>query len=239
MATYPFSAEAHVALDLPPAFTAASAPEGVSAFAWACRESAWIGAGSLIVATRTNLVDFAVVLEPEEPLRTAQLAFFAGMIALAEAVGSIAPPEKPVSIGWPDTLLFDGARLGGGRLGWPNDLDEAAIPDWLVFSATLIASKAWAGDPGLTPDSTSLEEEGFGPADELPLLGNFARYLLRAFDLWQDERAGALTGAYQQHLLPRTHGDLTEMDEHGLPIGLVAALRAPAWLDDATESPRL
>ncbi|MCJ2083789.1 biotin/lipoate--protein ligase family protein, partial [Methylobacterium sp. J-090] len=47
-----------------------------------------------------------------------------------------------------------------GRLDWPKDCAEEAVPDWLVFSAMVIVSKSHLGDPGLTPDSTALDEEG-------------------------------------------------------------------------------
>ena len=57
-----------------------------------------------------------VVLEPDEPLRTARRAFYAGMNALADALLVHAPPEKPIAIDWPDALRVDGGLVGGGRL---------------------------------------------------------------------------------------------------------------------------
>jgi biotin-(acetyl-CoA carboxylase) ligase len=238
-------------LDLPPGFTLCLPRPAGDAFGHACRGAARGQAGALVWSTRPDLVDLALVLEPEEPLRTARRAFIAGMSALADAVGSCAPPEKPVTLEWPDTLCFDEARLGGGRLAWPEGCGEGEEPDWLVFGATLIASKAAAGDPGLTPHSTSLEEEGFEPEDRDRMVEAFARQLLRALDLWSERGFPAVADAYLHRMardvLPgnrgiEDNGDLlTRVDGTGDPErrSLVAGLRESAWLDPATGTPRL
>ena len=62
------------------------------------------GAGTLVFVGRFDLVEFAVVLEPDEPLRTARRAFYAGMAALADALAAHAPPEKPIAFDWPDAI---------------------------------------------------------------------------------------------------------------------------------------
>ena len=46
------------------------------------RRSRGAGAGTLVYVGRFDLAEFAVVLEPEEPLRTARRALYAGMVAL-------------------------------------------------------------------------------------------------------------------------------------------------------------
>ena len=105
------------------------------AFAHAVSIAAEEGAGTLVYVGRFDLAEFAVVLEPDEPLRTARRAFYAGMAALADALLTYAPPEKPVTIDWPDTIRVDGGLVGGGRLAWPEDAREDEPPDWLVFGA--------------------------------------------------------------------------------------------------------
>jgi biotin-(acetyl-CoA carboxylase) ligase len=234
---------APTALRLPPAFSLATPPAGTGAFAYACCEAGRMEPGTLVWSPGRDLVDFAVVLQPEEPLATARRAFVVGMGALVHAVASVAPPDKPLRIDWPDTIRFDGARLGGGRLGWPDDGDEGAEPAFLVFGATLVASKG-ADDPGLTPDSTSLEEEGFEPGCGAALVEAFARHLLRGFDAWQDGSFEATAGDYLGRLSGPDHRPVA-LDEVGNLVGagsrreLLPALRAPAWLDDRTGSPRL
>src|SRR5919206_658086 len=138
-------------LDLPPPYRLAMLRESADAHAHACRIAAEAGAGAFVWVGRFDLIEFAVVLEPEEPLATARRAFYAGMAALADAVGAHGMPEKPVVVDWPDAVRYDGALIGGGRLGWPPGCAEDAVPDWLVFSAMLSASKSRRGEPGLTP----------------------------------------------------------------------------------------
>ncbi len=151
-------------LVLPPAFTGLLAASAVDVHDEACRlAQEGAEAGTLLLAESGGTLALAVVLAPDEPLGGARRALFAGMWALIEAIGGFGPPEIPVVVSWPDTLHFNEARLAGGRLGWPEGCTDETVPDWLVFSASLIASKRHAGDPGLTPDSTSLEEEGFRP----------------------------------------------------------------------------
>src|SRR6266513_5815631 len=108
------------ALDLPPPFRLVTLREVGDAFAHATRVAAEEGAGTLVYVGRFDLAEFAVVLEPTEPLHTARRAFYAGMVALADALRAYAPPNKPVTIDWPDAVRVDGGLVGGGRLGWPK-----------------------------------------------------------------------------------------------------------------------
>src|SRR5436190_177573 len=84
-------------LDLPPPFRLISLREVGDAFAHAIGVAAREGAGTLVHVGRFDVVEFAVVLEPDEPLRTARRALYAGMSALADALAVHAPPERPIS----------------------------------------------------------------------------------------------------------------------------------------------
>lgn len=234
-------------LDLPPGFSVVGAREEADAFALACGVADREGAGTLVWSASNDCLDLAVVLEPDEPLRTARRAFVAGMVALADAVSSEAPPEKPVALGWPDEVRFDGARLGGGRLGWPSGCADDEAPAWLVFSGTLIASKARAGDPGLTPGSTSLEEEGVRRDAHPAVVEAFARYLMKSFHAWREDGFDALAARYLARLASTgPGGPRTGQGSGGVapdlsfsPEPLAALLRVPSWLDRATGAPRL
>src|SRR6478752_1135636 len=91
-------------LDLPPPYRLVTLREVGDAFAHAVKVAAKEGAGTLVHVGRFDLVEFAVVLEPEEPLRLARRAFYAGMVALADALAARAPPEKPIGVDWPDAI---------------------------------------------------------------------------------------------------------------------------------------
>ena len=108
-------------LDLPPGYTLVALRELGDAFVHACEIAAEAGAGTLVWVRRYDLVEFAVVLEPDEPLRSARRAFFAGMNALADAIAAHCPPEREVTFDWPDAIRFDAGLLGGGgSAGRPN-----------------------------------------------------------------------------------------------------------------------
>ncbi|GJD55284.1 biotin/lipoate--protein ligase family protein [Methylobacterium dankookense] len=234
----------HAGLVLPPGFSACAAAAG--AHDAACRLAA-TGEGeaaTLVLGARDDLFDLAVILAPDEPLRTARRAFFAGMAALADAVGVFGPPEIPVRVLWPGTVMFNGARLGGGRLAWPTTCTEDVEPNWLVFSATLLASKATAGDPGLTPDSTALEEEGFPAGLQNTLAESFARHLTKAFEIWREDGFAHLAARYLARLdgAPGAEVALDETGDARLahPDGRIERLRlapgllSPAWHDPET-----
>src|SRR6266852_7257840 len=101
-------------LDLPPAFRLVTLREVGDAFAHAKANAAELGAGTLVYVGRFDLAEFAVVLEPDEPLRTARRAFYAGLVALGDALLAYAPPEKAIRYEWPDAIYVDLGLVGGG-----------------------------------------------------------------------------------------------------------------------------
>src|SRR6266576_2870444 len=115
-------------LDLPPPFRLVTLREVGDAFAHAAAVAAADGAGTLVHVGRFDLAEFAVVLEPEEPLRIARRALYAGLCALADALAVHAPPEKPIAFDWPDAVRVDGGLVGGGRLAWPAGAAEDDVP---------------------------------------------------------------------------------------------------------------
>src|SRR5262245_46301879 len=92
------------ALDLPPPFQLVTLREVGDAFAYAQAIAPEHGAGTLAHVGRFDLSEFAVVLEPEEPLASARRVFYAGMVALRDALLAHAPPERPVTVSWPDAI---------------------------------------------------------------------------------------------------------------------------------------
>src|SRR5262250_2787982 len=120
-------------LDLPPPFRPVTLREVGDAFAHAIAVAAQDGAGTLVHVGRFDLAEFAVVLEPDEPLREARRVLYAGLTALGDALAVHAPPKKPINFDWPATVRIDGGLVGGARLAWPANTDEDAVPAWLVF----------------------------------------------------------------------------------------------------------
>jgi hypothetical protein len=236
-------------LDLPPPFRAVVLREVGDAFAHANLIAADAGAGTLVHVGRFDLVEFAVVLEPEEPLRSARRALYAGLAALADALAACAPPEKPISFDWPDAIRIDGGLVGGARLGWPAGADENVPPPWLVFGAMIRTVAMGVPEPGLHPLAAALDTEGFDLGSGR-LLEGFARHLMVVVDAWQQEGFAEVAKGYLSRLAPEK-GTRRDLEENGdllvRRIGQIAAerrsllpaLAAPSWLDAATGSPLL
>jgi hypothetical protein len=236
------------ALDLPPPFRLVSMREVGDAFRHAQEIAATEGAGTLVYVGRFDLAEFAVVFEPEEPLHLARKAFYAGMNAMADALLVHAPPEKPVTIDWPDTLRVDSGLVGGGMLAWPRGTAEAEVPAWLVFGG-MIRTVSMSEAPGLHPLETALDQEGFEEHGSDVLVESFARHLMAAFDAWHQDGFAALSKDYLARLTPEK-GARRDIDDNGDLLvrwtassqterrPLVPALETPSWYDAKRGGPR-
>jgi hypothetical protein len=236
-------------LDLPPPFRLVMLREAGDAFAHAGAIAAAEGAGTLVHVGRFDLAEFAVVLEPEEPLRTARRALYIGLCALADALAAQAPPEKPISFDWPDAIRVDGGLVGGARLAWPPAADDDEPPAWLVFGATIRTVAMGEGEPGWRPLAAALEQEGFDDPDPGRLVESFARHLMATVDSCRENGFGEVAKCYLSRLTP-ANGLRREIDEQGDLLvrpaaggklerrSLIGALAVPSWLDPKTGGPR-
>ena len=236
-------------LDLPPGYTLVALRELGDAFAHAQSIAAHAGAGTLVWVRRYDLVEFAVVLEPDEPLNSARRAFFAGMNALADAIAVHCPPEREITFDWPDAVRFDAGLLGGGRLAWPMDCAEDEVPEWLVFGAILRAA-AMAHVPEVQAVAgVSLLSEGFEMVDTNAIIESFSRHLMTAFDRWRERGFEAIARDYLERLPKGKAGERRGIDVNGdllvhLPArtpertGLLGALAAATWYDAQARGPK-
>jgi len=233
------------ALDLPPPFRLVSLRELGDSFAHAMRVAPREGAGTLVHVGRFDLAELAVVLEPEEPLRTARRAIYAGLAALADALAVHAPPETALTLEWPDAVCIEGGLVGGARLGWPPRANEAGPPDWLVFAAMIRTVAIGDAEPGLRPLSSALNEEGFDTLVSDRLVESCARHFMTAIDTWQAHGFAEIATSYLARLA-RALGVRRDIADNGdllvrrpgkrqpERLSLVDALRRPSWLDPAT-----
>jgi Biotin/lipoate A/B protein ligase family len=238
------------ALDLPPLFRLVTLREVGDAFAHAQAIAADEGAGTLVFVGRFDLVEFALVLEPDEPLRSARRVHYAGMVALADALAAHAPPEKPIGFAWPDAILVDGGLVGGGRLAWPPGAPEDAAPPWLVFGGMIRTVAMGEHEPGVRQLGAALDEEGFDELGSGRLVESFARHFMVAVDAWQEQGFSPIARDYVRKL-PNEAGARRDIAENGDLLlrrtgkgeterrSLMAALAIPSWLDPQTGGPRL
>ncbi|MCV0395605.1 MAG: biotin/lipoate--protein ligase family protein [Rhizobiaceae bacterium] len=238
------------ALDLPPLYSLVVLREAGDAFAHACAIAGEQDAGTLIWVRRYDAAEFAVVLEPEEPFAHARLAFYAAMNALADALAMHAPPSRPITFAWPDTICVDGVHVGGGRLGWPKGTRDGQTPAWLVFSAMIRTTVVGDDEPGLRPLLGALDEVGFETPDPGEIIASFSRHLMSAFHRWGKIGFAPVARQWLERF-PTTGPDVRLADNGDLLLSaepsqkgprrqsLAKALASPTWLDPATGMPWL
>lgn len=236
---------------LPPPFRLVTLREVGDAHAHAMAHAAEEGAGTLVYVGRFDLAEFAVVLEPDEPLSQARRTFYAGMAALADALSVIAPPETPITIDWPDAIRVNLGLVGGGKLGWPEDAREDEPPQWMVFSAMIRLVSLGEGEAGLRPLTSALEDEGFDGEASDRLVEAFARHFMMLLDTWQEQGFSGVTKTYLPYLAKDSETRLRrDIDENGDLLirragnaetqrrKLLPMLAQPSWFDPETRGPR-
>lgn len=233
---------------LPPGFSLVGLREAGDAFAHAQTIAGEAGAATLVWVRRFDLVELAVVLEPDAPLSTARLAHYLGMNALADALAAHCPPERPIVFRWPDALLYDAGLIGGGRTAWPEHTAEDAVPDWIVFGGMLRASSRVDWESGERGDGVAMDEEGFEDVAAVDLVESFARHLMLGVHEWTTKGPRAVCKRWLERLekpLGIRHGiapngDLIVSAKDGeTRRGLVEALARADWYDAANAEPKL
>lgn len=239
----------------PPLITPYRLRERQDAFAEAIKGAggsgdAYRGAGSLFYVGRFELIEFAVVLEPAEPLRIARKIFYAGMNALADALSVLSPPEKSIRFRYPGALYFDGALVGGGRLACPPGSGEEETPEWLVFGAMVRAGGVRDPGAGAQPEITTLDDEGFDAWNPPAFAASFARNLLVGIDSWGERGMRAIGPDYLARLEKRDGETRRGIDENGdlilhekdreraRRVSFTEGLKRAEWFDPLLNEPR-
>jgi hypothetical protein len=129
---------------------------------------------------------------------------------LGDTLAAHCPPERAVRFVWPDVVQFDKCRIGGGRFAVAPDTAPDAVPDWMVFAADLIADRDGLDEPGHFPDTTSLKEDGFDPAEDI--VATFASYVMLYVDRWTHDGLDAVTNRYLMRIDPPLLRGVRRMD---------------------------
>jgi hypothetical protein len=189
---------------LPSVFTPIIAlREGGDALAHACALAPEKGAGTLVWVRSWARAEAALVLEPDEALPAARLALHAASIALADALGAYGPPDVPLTFDWPCTLRLNGAVVGQTRLGLPPGVSAASVPPWVVVGMELRFAEYADGEPGESPDRTSLLGEGYDDLTPALLVAAWARHFMATLADWQARGVKTLAERYLARLDPK------------------------------------
>jgi len=208
------------------------------------------GAGTFFYVGRFELIEFAIVLEPQEPLKYARKIFLAGMNALADALAVLSPPEKDINFRFPGSLYFDGALVGGGRLAAPEGCGDNEAPEWLVFGAMIRAGGMRDMGAGMSPEITTLDDEGFEAWEPAGFSASFARHFLVEVDSWHERGVSTIAPRYLSRLEKAKgqgrrgideNGDLLIHEVEGRParrVSFVETLAKAEWFDPLLNEPR-
>lgn len=178
------------AVDLPPVLTARTTPVGSDPHLTAICEAtaARSGAGDVWWSVKPATMAFSIVLEPDVARARCYEMLPLVMVAFADALGTLAPPEVAVQYRWPATILVNGAKAGRARFALdPNDGPDG-LPGWVAVGLeAALAPSADDPEPGHEPDRTTLAEEGCGTFGGQELIEVTARHLLAWLDAWEQD----------------------------------------------------
>ncbi len=146
------------------------------------------GAGDVFWARSTDILDIAVVLEPEVDRSQAIQMMFAAMVAFGDSLGAIGPPELGLYYVWPGGLLVNGATAGQVRVALPDACRQGGTPDWMVIGITVnLRVGNQDVEPGDDARNTNLLEEGCGDITRTQLVESLCRHFLVWINTWEHE----------------------------------------------------
>jgi biotin-(acetyl-CoA carboxylase) ligase len=206
---------------LPPAFQLVGLDREVAAFERAVRAAPrGIEDGTVYWSARDDLLDMALVLEPELASLPTLDAVYLLAVATCEALGRLVPPTAAAACAWPGDLLLAGARVGGMRAGMAPTADPAAPPPWLVLGLCLQLADVPGGD---LPDRTSLAAQGAGEITAPALLDAVCERFLRWAGRWREDGPASLYAAWNRRCY--RCGETGMLTLHGEPIpGVIGGL---------------
>lgn len=158
--------------------------------------------GTLFWTPRRDRLEMAVVLAPDRPLADTRNATAVTLVALADALEALGPPNLAIAFDPAGRVLVNGTTVGAVTFAAPPGVAEDAVPDWAVVGVrTDVLGDPDDPDPGRHPDRTALREEGFGDLEAPRLLDSVARHLLFWMDLWENDGFGPVRRAWQGRAL--------------------------------------
>ena len=155
-------------------------------------------AGDLIWSKATKRAECAIVLEPDIAWHQALVMVPLAMVAVADCLGAIAPPNLAITFGWPNKLYANGALVGQVGMEFPrvrNRLEQpqtSASPDFAILSLKIEIESEQSlsldqGEPGHNLKTTVLQEEGCGEIDRTQIIESWSRHFLTWLDSWEQE----------------------------------------------------
>lgn len=126
-----------------------------------------------------------MVFAPEVRLEEAMTVLPVCGLGFQAALGALAPPEVAVHLQWDGTIRVNGAVCGRMRVKASTTAPDE-VPDWLVLGLELNMTSD-DRNPGRSPDTTCLSEEGCAEVTAGQLVESWVRHSLYWINRWLDE----------------------------------------------------
>lgn len=155
-------------------------------------------AGDLIWSSATKRAECAIVLEPDISPSQALAMVPLAMVAVADSLGAIAPPNLAITFGWPNKIFANGALVGEVNMEFPlqfktTELSQTSSPpDFAILYLNIKiafeqSSSLKEQEPGANLTTTVLHEEGCGEIDRTQIIESWSRHFLTWLDSWEQE----------------------------------------------------
>jgi biotin-(acetyl-CoA carboxylase) ligase len=177
-------------------------------------------AGLVCYHLGANELSAAIVFAPDVALSAALTMLPVCGIGFQHALGSLAPPEVAVHLGWDGRIKVNGGRCGSLHVA-ASGTAPTETPDWLIVGLSL---PLWppSDDPGDSPEETTLYAEGCMDVDAVALLEAWVRHSLVWINRWldggvkpvHDEWRGLADGIGEEATHKGQTGTFTGVDEH-------------------------
>lgn len=147
------------------------------------------GAGDVLWKKSYEVVDLAIVLEPDIPLEKAVQMIPLTMVACGDSLGALTPPQVGVSFKWPNMIKVNYGNVGLVRaMADMRAKSTGGAPDWLIIGLTIrLRHNSKKFEPGSNPDITALAEEGCPDLTCSKFIESFSRHFLTWINYWQDD----------------------------------------------------
>jgi BirA family biotin operon repressor/biotin-[acetyl-CoA-carboxylase] ligase len=156
------------------------------------------GAGDLFWSRDQAIANIAIVLEPEVTRDRVIEMLPLTLVALSDCLAVLLPPQ--VGVGFRDCfhLVVNGGVAGTIRAAISKIDSNTDIPDWLVLELKVGLERTDTDEePGLQPDITTMDEEGWEDISLNKFIETFARHFLSWLVAWQDDGFGKIARAWK------------------------------------------
>lgn len=202
----------------PPLLKGSRVDGALDPFTKACAQAALGGdPGQVFYKITADYLRAAITFAPEVPLEEAMAMLPACGVGFQNALGALAPPEVAVHLDWSGGITVNGAHCGRLRAAAATR-DPHEEPEWLVIGLE-VPLIPQSDDPGLTPDQTSLFDEGCVEVDPVRLIESWSRHTLVWINRWSDDGVQPLHAEWRG--LARNLGeDIEIMGKSGTFLGV-------------------